>query len=129
MGEESLKDVIAWNIARQLERHGKTQQELAEYVGVSQATVSSWCNGAKMPRMAKVDLICEFFSISRSDLMGGQGDAPRDGTNAVTPDEYGLVERYRSLDRLGREAVDWIIGHELERIASQSPEGGDGEDG
>ena len=52
-----------------LHRCNKTQAELAEYLGVSQAAVSSWISGAKTPRLNKVDSICSFFGCSRSDIL------------------------------------------------------------
>lgn len=52
-----------------LEIHDKTQAELAKYVGVSTAAVNQWCKGIKVPRMDKVDKICKFLLIKRSDLI------------------------------------------------------------
>ena len=69
MSENELNMLIAARIQHYLEAKNKTQADLAEYMGVSQATVSNWCNGVKMPRMDKIDKICEFFGIERSDLM------------------------------------------------------------
>lgn len=69
MSEHELNGIIANNITKQLELHNRTQSDLAEYMGVSQATVSNWCKGIKMPRMSKIDMICEYFHIERSDLM------------------------------------------------------------
>ena len=57
MTEKELNKVIAANIVRLLDQKNRTQQELAEYVGVSQAAVSSWCSGSKTPRMNKIDKI------------------------------------------------------------------------
>lgn len=61
MSEKELNSIIAKNISKYLEIQSKTQSDLAEYIGVSQATVSNWCKGIKMPRMAKIDMICNFF--------------------------------------------------------------------
>lgn len=69
MSENELNMLIAARIQHYLESKNKTQADLAEYMGVSQATVSNWCNGVKMPRMDKIDKICEFFGIERSYLM------------------------------------------------------------
>ena len=69
MSEQDINEIIANNISDLLDRSGKTQLDLAEFMNVSQATVSNWCKGAKLPRMDKIDRICEFFNVSRSDLM------------------------------------------------------------
>ena len=67
--EKKLNQIIADNISQLLQIRNRTQLELAEYLDVSQATVSNWCNGVKMPRMDKIDRICAFFDVSRSDIM------------------------------------------------------------
>lgn len=69
MSENELNKIIAKNITKQLENHNRTQLDLAKYIGVSQATVSNWCKGLKMPRITKIDMICQYFNIDRSDLM------------------------------------------------------------
>ena len=74
MSEQEINSIIAENITFHLERCGKTQVDLADYMNVSQATVSNWCKGLKLPRMDKIDKICSFFNINRSDLMNRQNE-------------------------------------------------------
>lgn len=69
MSEAEINKIIANNINRLLNIRNKTQVELADYMNVSQATVSNWCKGLKTPRMDKIDKICVFFNCKRSDLM------------------------------------------------------------
>lgn len=69
MTEPDINRIIANNITKYMDRLGKTQIDLATYMDVSQATVSNWCKGLKVPRMDKIDKICRFFGISRSQLM------------------------------------------------------------
>ena len=76
MSDYDLNNIIAKNISKQLVLHNKTQLELAEHMNVTQATVSNWCQGIKMPRMKKIDMICEFFSINRSDLLNDVESLP-----------------------------------------------------
>ncbi len=99
MSEKELNSIIAKNISKYLEIQSKTQSDLAEYIGVSQATVSNWCKGIKMPRMAKIDMICNFFSIKRSDLMNSTPDisSTPDFIQCQTKDEETLVLSYRKL--------------------------------
>ena len=69
MQEKDINKIIAKNISSLLDRYGKTQSDLADYMEVSQATVSNWCKGVKLPRMDKIDKICDFFNVSRTQLM------------------------------------------------------------
>ena len=69
MDEKEINIIIARQIAHYMEKENISQKEIAEYVGVSQASVSNWCKGIKMPRMDKIDKLCELFGCTRSDLM------------------------------------------------------------
>lgn len=69
MTEHEINRIVSENLNRLLEERNITQQELAEYIGVTQASVSNWCKGIKMPRMDKIDKICQYLDIERSDLM------------------------------------------------------------
>lgn len=69
MSEKEIRDIIYKNINYYMDKTNTTRAELAEYIGVSQATISNWCNGTMTPRMSKIDKLCEFFNIQRSDLM------------------------------------------------------------
>lgn len=81
MSEAEINRIIADKINYYLTLYNKTQGDLADYIGVSQATVSNWCKGIKMPRMDKIDKICAFFKIKRSDLM-------EDHSNYIEKDYY-----------------------------------------
>lgn len=69
MSEQELNKLIANKICYYMELKHITQNDLANYMGVTQATISNWCKGIKTPRMDKIDKICEYFDINRSDLM------------------------------------------------------------
>lgn len=42
---------------------------------ISQQTISKWCKGDAIPRMSKVDALCNIFRISRTQLIGDD-DSP-----------------------------------------------------
>ena len=105
---------------------GKTQTDLADYLEVSQASVSNWINGIKVPRMNKIDKICEFLKCTRSDLLIGRradgsfktekvvfdGDhlpANKVFKEPLTTKEIILLMSYRSADDETRQMVDRIL--------------------
>lgn len=77
MSEQEINAIIARNLTKLLNQSGKSQIDLADYMEVSQATVSNWCKGLKLPRMDKIDKICSFFGITRSELMNDDSDTPQ----------------------------------------------------
>lgn len=121
MNEKKLNAIIANNIRSYLEDTRRTQQDLAEYMGVSQATVSNWCTGTKIPRMDKFDRICGFFGVTRNDMMTvGSPEEKRtkkfEEIVSQLPDELGTVmHKYQHLDQKGRELVGVLLDHEYER--------------
>ena len=103
MSEKELNFIIAKNISKYLEIQSKTQTDLAEYIGVSQATVSNWCKGIKMPRMSKIDMICKFFSIERSELMNSSPAPAPHSLQYQTKAEESLVLSYRELNDINKK--------------------------
>lgn len=69
MSEDEYKITFSNNLRYYLELNEKTQADLCEYMNVSSATVSDWCNGKKMPRMDKIQTICNWLRIEKSDLL------------------------------------------------------------
>ena len=104
MSEKEINLTISKNIMKYLELRNKSQAELAEYIGVTQATVSNWCNGLKMPRMSKIDMICKFLDINRSDLMNDQSDYYFDPETAQMAQELFENKEMRILFSAARDA-------------------------
>lgn len=106
MPEKDLNKIIAKNITNQLELQNKNQMDLAEYMGVTQTTVSNWCRGEKMPRMKKIDMICNFFNINRTDLMNEKKEGSTK-SNGVKIPVLGYVRAGIPID-----AVEEILDYE-----------------
>lgn len=65
----NLPEIFSSNLNRYLDDQNRTQIELAKYLGVSNTTVNNYVKGYNMPRMDKIDKICSFFGIQRTDLI------------------------------------------------------------
>lgn len=74
MSEQEINRIIAENIVRYMEKKGLSQIDVAAYCGVSQASVSNWCKGVKMPRMDKIDKLCELFGCSRMEMLADHSE-------------------------------------------------------
>lgn len=74
MSEQDFYKLFARNLTYFMNLNGKTQSDISKDLGISKATVSSWVNGTRVPRMDKVDLLCDYFNIKRSDLMEDKTD-------------------------------------------------------
>ena len=69
MTEIDYTKMVGKNIRRLAYESGKTQADIARDLHLSKATVSSWMNGTRLPRMDKVDLLCHYFNCKRVDIM------------------------------------------------------------
>lgn len=90
MSNPTINQAIAQRLCHLLETHGKSQEDLAKYMGVSQATVSNWCNGIKLPRIDRLDSICTFFGVNRSDLIPDTPALPP--SPAIDEETHALVD-------------------------------------
>lgn len=73
MSEMDTRQLIARNLVRLLELAQMTQSDLADRLAVSKTAVSSWCSGAKAPRMDKIDAMAEIFHVQRSAFYADAG--------------------------------------------------------
>lgn len=82
INESVIRKTFQKNLVRLFDETGKLKKDLADYVGVSANTVTSWCAGQKVPRMDKLDMICAFFHVERSDLLQAH-DSSSDSANRI----------------------------------------------
>lgn len=67
--DRELAKLVGLNITNLLILNNKTQREMCDHFKWPYSTVSSWCNGTRLPRMDKVDKMCEYFGVSRSEIL------------------------------------------------------------
>lgn len=61
---------IATMLIRKRKEKGVTQEQLADYIGVSKASVSKWETGQSYPDITFLPKLATYFNISIDDLMG-----------------------------------------------------------
>ena len=93
--------IISRNLKRIAYENQKTQADIARDLNLKQATVSSWMNGTRVPRMKKIDLLCHYFNCSRVDIME---EHPEQET-VITAEEKMLLSAYKSADALTQQMI------------------------
>lgn len=78
---------------------GWSQEQLAEAVGTTQQTIQRWESGQVDPKVGKILDISAALGATVSELMGVSSD---DTKLELTPDEYRLLDAYRSADANGK---------------------------
>lgn len=67
--KEIQKEVFSHNLRTYMSSLGITQTDLMNDLNLPSATVSSWVNGQRMPRMDKIQLLADYMHITKSDLI------------------------------------------------------------
>ena len=65
---------IVENIFRLLQEQGKTQRQLADYLGINESAIANWKNGKIKSYNKRLDEIATFFNVSISDLLGVESE-------------------------------------------------------
>ena len=69
MGTQEYGKIIGKNLRRIASDVNKTQADISRDLRINKATISSWMNGTRVPRMDKVELLAHYFNVSRQDIM------------------------------------------------------------
>lgn len=69
MSEEEYRKIFVKKLNYYMNITHKTQKDLMDELGLSSATISSWVNGKKLPRMGKIQMLADYFGINKSDLL------------------------------------------------------------
>lgn len=110
MSESEFKKLFAKNLTYYINSSGKSQAEVARALHLNKATLSSWCTGIRTPRMDKVDALCSYFGIRRSDLMEDHLSRPASTLLPLSPEESAIIHRYRVVDDSTKSAVCAVLG-------------------
>lgn len=73
MADEELRRIFAMNLNNYLSLNGYKQADLARHMGVSTATTAKWCTGQTIPRIDKIQSICNWLGIEKEDLLNEHG--------------------------------------------------------
>ena len=73
-GDKIMNITIAQNIKNLREKRGLSQVQLAELLGISDKTVSSWEIGRTEPNMGYVQAMCELFNVNADVLIYGSDE-------------------------------------------------------
>ena len=104
MTDAEYSKVVARNLKRIAYEQNKSQVDIARDLGISKKTVSAWMNGTRTPKMPKIDILCAYFGVRRSDIMEPQEKPlPRPATRVPV---LGRVAAGIPIDAI-EDILDW----------------------
>ena len=92
MPEELYRKIFSQNLNYYMELNKKTQSDLVNDLGFNKSAVSTWCNGTRLPRMDKVDILAKYFHIQRSDLIEEKSTKEKDPSYYINDDARDMAE-------------------------------------
>ena len=109
MHDDEQKRVFSNNLNVLLRERKKTQVEVAAAIGVSPQTFNTWVQGVAIPRMGKIQLLADYFNVSKSVLIDPAATSSPAAAPSLSPDRIDLLEKYDVLNDEGKaEAVRYI---------------------
>lgn len=104
--------VFSENLNNLISKNEKTQNEVANAIGVLPQTLNTWCTGKAYPRPDKVQLLADYFHIRKSELIEEQ-DFIKSTTENLNQFEQDVIRDLRKLDDTDkgkiRERIDVLL--------------------
>lgn len=97
------KEIMAKNIRKYMEYKGVNSTEVCSALNFKHNTFSNWINAKIYPRIDKIEMLAQYFGISKAALV-------EDSENIIlSPKEENLIIGYRESDETTRSIVDKIL--------------------
>ena len=106
MTSEEQKQIFSRNLIRCVSMSGKTQKEIADAIGVSPQAFNTWCRGIAIPRMGKIQLLADYFGVSKSDLIDAKKISTEKKSSSVRLPVYGRIAAGIPLEMI-TDIEDW----------------------
>ena len=100
------KEIMSKNIQYYMNVHRKSRQDMCDALGVKYTTFTDWIKGKTYPRIDKIELMANYFGISKSDLV--EDRSKRTTISAIRIPTLGKVAAGVPIDR-----IEDVIGQEL----------------
>lgn len=66
------KQIMAKNILKYMERDGKSRHDVCRDLNISYTTFTDWVKGKTYPRIDKIEMLADYFHITKADLVEDQ---------------------------------------------------------
>ena len=102
------KQIMADNIAYYMSVKGIDRNQLCDDLKFKYSTVSEWLAGKKYPRIDKIEIMANYFGISKSDLIEER---------ALSPSETEITDSQLKFALFGDTEIDDEVLDDVKRLA------------
>ena len=104
MSDLGNKAVMASNIKKYMEQNGVDSKKVCDDLSIPPSTFSNWINGKIYPRIDKIELLANYFDITKSDLV--EREKPLEHDFIITDkDEQYIIEVYRRSSPIDKKVI------------------------
>ncbi|MCI6766887.1 MAG: helix-turn-helix domain-containing protein [Lachnospiraceae bacterium] len=106
MADEELRREFSRRLTYYLSLNGYNQADMARRMGVSTATAAKWCTGQSIPRIDKIQSLCNWLGIEKSQLL----DAPAgmNSTSTISNSPLRTNKENYYINREARELAEFL---------------------
>lgn len=76
MSEDYYKKIFSTNLLKLMKLNNISQSDIIRDLHVNKSTISTWCNGTRLPRMDMINDLAEYFNVKISELIEDHSDSP-----------------------------------------------------
>lgn len=111
------KEIFAKNLKSYISKSGKNRKDVVADLNLSYSTLTDWINGKKYPRIEKIEMLADYFGISKSDLIEDFEEVKKDNDRLVAiivklrtnKELLDVVERLVSLDKAKLKSLSRLL--------------------
>lgn len=78
MSDLGNKNIMAKNIQRLMEQAGKSRTQVCDDLGIKYTTFTDWVNAKTYPRIDKIEMMANYFGVSKADLVESRSPSRED---------------------------------------------------
>lgn len=110
MGGLGNKEIMAKNIKRLMELRGKDRNDICKDLSFKYTTFTDWINAKTYPRIDKIEMMANYFGVSKADLV----------EEPVEDEPYYLNEDARELAQFMCENPEYKVLFDASRKVKKS---------
>lgn len=100
------KEIMAKNIQYYMDKYEKSRQDMCDALGVKYTTFTDWVKGNSYPRIDKIELMANYFGISKADLVEERSIKEQ---HASDPDIRRIERARKNMDQKDRDKMMKIL--------------------
>ena len=86
------KEIMARNIQHYMDLYEKDRRTVCSDLGISYTTFTDWVKGKTYPRIDKIELIANYFGVTKADLVEEHDESDHSDNYYLDPDARDLAE-------------------------------------